>query len=217
MVHSCGRFIGIAASWLLASAAVAQGVPSGEAPVAVPHAIRTPDIGSPPGPAAIVDVFVQGCVLTEGVTTAAVDWALSQGFNPQDPYAPDAKPLLAGKPGTILAMGSSSSVLLASGMDGTCTVWADRAPGPAVHLAFKQALGQLAAKGAKVQSTLERNVERAGAWRRQVQVRYKRVGGTHEFGLGAVTTLGDEAGAQALRLEPVAGAAGFDPDGLPAR
>ena len=209
--------IGFAVSCLLAGVAAAQGVPQGGAPVAVPHAIRTPDISSPPEPAAIVDVFVQGCVLTEGVTTATVDWALSQGFNPQDPYAPEAQPLLAGKPGTILAMGSSSSVLLAVGMDGSCTVWADRAAGPAVHFAFKQAMGQLAAKGAKVQSTLDRNVERAGAWRHQVQMRYRRVGGSQDFGVGAVTTLGEQAGAQALRLEPVSAVAGFDPDGLPAR
>ncbi len=203
---------------LLAGAATAQGTGGqGEAPVAVPQAIRTPDIRSAPEPADIVKVFVNGCVLTEGMPTAAVDWALSQGFNPQDPYAPDASPLLGGKPGTILAMGSSSTVLLVAANDGSCTVWADRAPGPGVYFAFKQALGQLAAKGAKVQSTLDRNVERAGAWRRHVQVRYRRVGGSQDFGLGAVTTLGDQVGAQALRLEPTAPAAGFAPDGVPVR
>jgi hypothetical protein len=78
-------------------------------------------------------------------------------------------------------------------------------------------MGQLAAKGAKVQSTLDRNVERAGAWRHQVQVRYRRVGGSRDFGLGAITTLGEQPGAQALRLEPISAAAGFDPDGLPKR
>ena len=50
-----------------------------------------------------------------------------------------------------------------------------------------------------------------------MQVRFRRVGGSQDFGLGAVTTLGEQAGAQALRLEPAPTAARFDPDGVPAR
>lgn len=167
-----------------------------------------------PSPQAVVRVFIEACVLTEGDQAAAVDWAISNGFDPLDVMAPNVEPLLAGKPGTALTM-PQQPVWLVTTKGGPCTVWAEHTMGPALHLAFQQGVGQLAAKGAKAEMTVERTVERAGAWRRQVQWRYRRVGGSHDFGLGAVTTLGEQPAAQALQLERMAPPTLRDLDGLP--
>lgn len=162
---------------------------------------------------AIVRVFIEACVLTEGDQMAAVDWAVSQGFNPLDVMAPSVEPLLAGKPGTVLAMPNQPQVWLVAAMGGPCAVWAEHSAGPPLHLAFQQAISQLAAKGARAQVSMERTVERAGAWRRQVQWRYRRVGGSQDFGLGAVTTLSDQPASQVLHLERLPPAVMQDPDG----
>lgn len=180
----------------------------------VPLASEAPRPG--PSPEAVVRVFIEACVLTEGDQTAAVDWAVSNGFDPLDVLAPNVEPLLAGKPGTALTM-PQQPVWIVTATGGPCTVWAERTAGPALHMAFQQAVTQLMAKGAKAEMTLERTVERAGAWRRQVQWRYRRVGGTRDYGLGAVTTLGEQPGAQALHLERLPPAVLREPDGLPRR
>lgn len=180
----------------------------------VPLAGEAPRPG--PAPDAVARVFVEACVLTEGDQTAAVDWAVSNGFDPLDVLSPNVEPLLAGKPGTALAM-PGQPVWLVTATGGPCTVWAERTAGPALHMAFQQAVSQLVGKGAKAEMTLERTIERAGAWRRQVQWRYRRVGGSHDYGLGAVTTLGEQPGAQALHLERLPPAVQRDPDGLPRR
>lgn len=180
----------------------------------VPLAGEAPRPG--PAPDAVARVFVEACVLTEGDQTAAVDWAVSNGFDPLDVLSPNVEPLLAGKPGTALAM-PGQPVWLVTATGGPCTVWAERTAGPALHMAFQQAVSQLVGKGAKAEMTLERTIERAGAWRRQVQWRYRRVGGSHDYGLGAVTTLGEQPGAQALHLERLPPSVQRDPDGLPRR
>jgi hypothetical protein len=187
-------------------------MPPAVAQIAQPAAAE--DTRPSPSPPAVVRVFIEACVLTEGDQTAAVDWAISNGFDPLDVMAPNVEPLLAGKPGTALAM-PQQPVWLITTKGGPCTVWVERTLGPALHLAFQQAVGQLAAKGAKAELTVERTVERAGAWRRQVQWRYRRVGGSQDFGLGAVTTLGEQPAAQALQLERMAPPTVRDPDGLP--
>jgi hypothetical protein len=63
-------------------------------------------------------------------------------------------------------------------------------------------------------------VERGGAWRMQLQMRYRRVGGSQDFGVGTVTTLTTAPAAQALNLAPMPSrldAPATDPMGLPVR
>ncbi len=177
-----------------------------------------------PEPAAattIVRVFIEGCVAHEGEAMKTVDWAINQGFEPI--YAPGgaAEALLSGRPGTVLALPNSASpVLLAIDLDKRCTVWAERGDGPAVRAEFVRAMSALAAKGARVQPAQERTVERGGAWRMQLQMRYRRVGGSQDFGVGSVTTLAAPPAAQALSLAPMPSrldVPSTDPMGLPVR
>ena len=175
---------------------------------------------SPPreaAPAEVVRWFVEGCIVHEGEPVPVMDWALTQGFDPLDPIFPEVGALLAGRAGAVLRS-PDGAVMLATTSDGACTVWAERSAGPAVFLALQQAVGQLASRGARVQVQFERNIERAGAWRRQWQARYRRVGGAMDLGLGSVTTLTDAPAAQVLQLSRVAPAGpASDPDGLPRR
>jgi hypothetical protein len=147
--------------------------------------------------AKIVRVFIDGCVANEGESMKTVDWAINQGLP-----------------------NSASPVLLAIDLDKRCTVWAERGDGPAVRAEFVKAMNALAAKGARLQPLQERTVERAGAWRMQLQMRYRRVGGSQDFGVGTVTTLAAPPAAQALSLAPLPSrleAPATDPIGLPAR
>lgn len=164
---------------------------------------------------AAVRVFIEGCVRHEGALTAVVDWALTQGFEPLDASDEGARTLLDGGYGAVLAARAPAEpVLLAVSADGRCTVWAERAPGPLVHQALLLATSQLAERG-RLQLVVDRTVERAGAWRRHVQWRYRRAGGAQDWSLGAVTTLGEAPSAQALQLARLPAAPGFDPDGQP--
>lgn len=168
-------------------------------------------------PAEVVRWFVEGCVAHEGEPVPVMDWALTRGFDPLDPIFPEVGALLAGRAGAVLRS-PDGAVMLATTTDGACTVWAERSIGPAVFLALQQAIGQLSGGGARVQVQFERHIERAGAWRRQWQARYRRVGGAMDLGLGSVTTLTDTPAAQVLQLSrvPPAGPVS-DPDGLPRR
>lgn len=162
---------------------------------------------APPAPvaaAAIVRVFIDGCVAHEGDSMKTVDWAINQGFEPDFAQGSAAQLLLAGQPGTALAMpGSAGQVLLAIDLDKRCTVWAERGDGPAVRAEFVKAMNALAARGARVEPAQERTIERGGAWRMQLQTRYRRASGSQEFGVGAVTTLTSQPAAQALSLAPL--------------
>jgi hypothetical protein len=178
---------------------------------------QEPNVPREAAPAEVVRWFVEGCVAHEGEPVPVMDWALTQGFDPLDPIFPEVGALLAGRAGAVLRS-PDGAVMLATTTDGACTVWAERSAGPAVFLALQQAVGQLGIRGARVQVQFERNIERAGAWRRQWQARYRRVGGSMDLGLGSVTTLTDAPAAQVLQLSrvPPAGSAS-DPDGLPRR
>jgi hypothetical protein len=175
----------------------------------------------PTAAATIVRVFIDGCVAHEGDSMKTVDWAINQGFEPDFEQGSAAQALLSGQPGTVLALpGSASPLLLAIDLDRRCTVWAERGDGPAVRAEFVKAMNALAAKGARVQPAQERTVERGGAWRLQLQIRYRRVGGAQDFGVGAVTTLAAPPAAQALSLAPLASRLDMpstDPQGLPVR
>jgi hypothetical protein len=176
---------------------------------------------APTAAATIVRVFIDGCVANEGESMKTVDWAINQGLEPVFETGGAAEALLSGQPGTVLAVpGSASPLLLAIDLDKRCTVWAERGDGPAVRAEFVKAMNALAAKGARLQPLQERTVERGGAWRMQLQMRYRRAGGTQDFGVGAVTTLAAPPSAQALSAAPIAsrlGAPATDPMGLPAR
>jgi len=85
----------------------------------------------------VVQAFIEGCVLTEGELTPAIDWAVNAGWLPVDMLAVDVRPLLGGQAGTVLAMPDTAApVLLAVTADRGCTVWAERLPGPALRSAF---------------------------------------------------------------------------------
>lgn len=160
-------------------------------------------------PEAIVRIFIDSCVLGEGEMTPAIDRGISRGMNPRDPTLAEVRPLLDGQPGTVLALPDvAAPVLLAVTGERRCTVWADQANGPAVRSAFQRALGALGARGFRVKPLFDRSVDRAGAWRQQLQLSVQRVGG-REYGLGAVTTLGALPASQALQFGPL-------PEALPA-
>jgi hypothetical protein len=171
--------------------------------------------------ATIVRVFIDACVAHEGESMKTVDWAINQGFEAVDAHGSAGATLLSGRPGTVLALPDSARpVLLAIDFEKRCTVWAERGDGPAVRAEFVKAMNALAANGARVQTVQERTVERGGAWRLQLQMRYRRVGGSQDFGVGAVTTLAAQPAAQALSLAPMPSrldAASSDPQGLPGR
>jgi hypothetical protein len=155
-------------------------------------------------PKGIAQVFQQACIRTEAQTEAAVDWALTQGFEPLDVLMGSVHELLEGQPGAVLAApGSQGRVILVVTSDRRCTVWAQRANGPALRIALGDAIGRLTASGARVQLQLERNIERSGVWRSQQQWRYRAVGGSLEFGIGAATTLTAAPATQALNIAPL--------------
>jgi hypothetical protein len=166
-------------------------------------------------PRAVARLFREACIQTEGQSAAAVDWALAQGFSPVDPMRGSTDELLAGEPGTVLAApGSDSRVLLVAAQGARCTVWAEQLSGPGLRLAVVEVTGELTGKGARVQLQVERSIERAGAWRTQMQWRYRRVGGSQDFGIGSVTTLTATPGTQALNFAPMPAATGIAPDGV---
>jgi hypothetical protein len=187
------------------------------------EAARASAASSPPEPAAatmVVRTFIDGCVAHDGESMRTVDWAINQGFEPVEAHAGAGAALLSGRPGTVLVMpGSGGRVLLAIDLDKRCTVWAERSDGPAVRAEFARAVNALALRGTRVQPTLERSVERAGAWRMQLQMRLRRAGGTTDFDVGAVTTLGAQPAAQVLSVAPWSSrpdATSSDPQVLPA-
>lgn len=210
------RFALVTLPWTLAVAAHAQN-PFFEAARA-----NTPQQQAEPTAATkIVRVFIDGCVAHEGDSMKTVDWAINEGFEPIFAQGGASETLLQGQPGTVLALPHSTSpVLLAIDLDKRCTVWAERGDGPAVRAEFVKAMNALAAKGARLQPLQERTVERGGAWRMQLQMRYRRVGGSLDFGVGAVTTLAAPPAAQALSLAPMPSrldAPATDPIGVPLR
>ena len=201
----------------LSSAVMAQEVFSadmvGEVPAAQPDTTPLADLN----PKLVVTVFEQACVLTGGQAPAAIDWALTNDFVPADVMSGSAEGLLEGQPGTVMvAPGTDGRVMLAVSAS-QCSVWAERTPGPPLRSALAAMVVTLTAKGHKAQVTLDRSVERAGAWRNQMQWRYRAVGTQQDWGLGAVTTLANTPGTQVLHFAPVGKVANYAPDGVPAR
>ncbi len=206
-----------------AGAAAAQPLPLREAPIIEPEAAPA-DVAKPPAPNgrpmpdAVAKVYLEGCVANEGQSNAVVDWALAQGFEPVDPLRFGAEDLLSGVPGTVLAApGSGGGVLLASTLNRRCLVWAENTHGPRLRIAFQRMVAGLGTKGAKVQPMMERNLNSGGAWRNQSQWRYRRVGGSEDFGLGSATTLAGSPGTQLLHFTPLANPPPPHPDGQPSR
>jgi hypothetical protein len=190
----------------------------GDVSAQAPPADREPPLSAWATPQGVARTFAQACVLTGGDEAAAVDWALSQGFEPGEAQRANVDGLLSGQPGSVLAApGTRGRVLLAAAAGRQCTVWADQTSGPALRSAVIDALSALAGKGARLQLGVDRNFERAGAWRNQLQWRYRAVGVTAELGLGAITTLSDSPATQALNAAPLPATPAFAPDGLPTR
>lgn len=197
---------GLAACLVVAGVALAQ--EAGADPADAP---RSPWLA----PRAVARVFREACVDNEGQAAAAVDWALAQGFSPVDPIRGSTDGLLSGEPGSVLAApGSDNRVLLVASTGSRCMVWAERVSGPGLRLAVVEMTGELAGKGARAQLQVERSIERSGAWRSQMQWRYRRVGGSQDFGIGAVTTLTAGPGTQALNFAPLPAPTAVAPDGV---
>jgi hypothetical protein len=169
-------------------------------------------------PQGVARIFQQACVATNAEASAAVDWALGQGFEPTEATRGNMDGLLSGQPGSVLAApGTKGRVLLAAATGRVCTVWVDQMPGPALRSAVIDALNTLAMRGARLQLGVDRNFERAGAWRNQMQWRYRAVGASGDLGLGAITTLGDGQGTQALNAAPLPATPAYAPDGMTTR
>jgi hypothetical protein len=195
------RALACAAASLLCAAAHAQN-PFIEAQRESSNALP-PLPPAPAAPAAVVRAFIDGCLAHDGDAMKTVDWTINQGYEWFDAAAGPGATLLAGRPGTVMAMpGSASRVLLAIDLDRRCTVWADRSEGPQVRAELVKALAALSQRGMRVQATSERSVERAGAWRQQTQWRLRRSEGAREWEVGAVTTLAAGPAAQVISVGP---------------
>ncbi|HZE93053.1 MAG TPA: hypothetical protein VE029_15275, partial [Rhizobacter sp.] len=112
----------------------------------------TPEAASPWTSAqAVARLFERACVQHQGQASAAVDWALSQGFEPADLTHGNTDSLLSGQPGSVLAApGSAGRVLLAAAQGQLCTVWVEQMAGPPLRLALAEMLANLGANGARV-------------------------------------------------------------------
>ena len=210
---SCGARCrrGAAASLLWVGVAVAQvqdpGRSTGQVFADGPGSLQTP--------LAVANLFQQACLRTGAQAEAAVDWALTQGFEPLDALGGPGYDLLEGQPGNVLAApGSEGRVLLVVTHDQRCTVWAHRISGPQLRLAMVEVLDRLGSGGARVVRDFERNIERSGAWRNQTQWRYRASRASVEFGVNAVTTLSAAPATQALNMAPSPHPVGPAPDGL---
>lgn len=203
---------------LLSATAGAQVTPVFTAPLVHPApAVVEAPVAEPLTAERIVQWFEQACVATRGETGPAIDWALENGFQPVDPLRGTTDHLLGGEPGTVLvAPGSDGHVMLATGAT-QCSVWAERQEGPPLRQALAAMVGTLTARGARARVEVERNLERSGAWRSQVQWRYRGVGASQDLGIGGVTTLAAGPGTQMLHVAPLARAVNFAPDGTPLR
>lgn len=193
------------------SGAAVPAVPATSAASAAPAASDAEGAGATgappdPVPAEAARLFLQACVATRGDATQVIDQGLQAGLYPYAGDAPIASSLLDGQAGSAMVRmhGQTAeriSYLLAVVPQVHCTVWVEAAHGPSVHLALLQALdGLREADGGELEPVTERTVERSGAWRRQVQWRYRAPAGQSELRFGAVTTLGDTPGFQVLRL-----------------
>jgi len=195
-----------------------QVTPVFTAPLVQPTgAVSAPAAHEPMSPQAVVRWFEQACVVTQGQAGAAVDWALSNGFEPVDPMRGGADTLLDGKPGTVLMAPGSGGLVMLAATDSQCSLWMEQQEGPPVRAALAAMVGDFTAKGAKARVEIDRNLERAGAWRGQVQWRFRGVGWSRDVGVGAVTTLANSPGTQVLHVVPLAKAVNHAPDGMPLR
>jgi hypothetical protein len=189
-------------------------------------------------PQGVANVFQQACLRTGAQAEAAVDWALTQGFEPLDALGGTGYDLLEGQPGNVLRAppdlslrarppetgvpmpGAEDRLLLVVTHDQRCTVWAQRVSGPQLRMAMAEVLDRLGTSGARVTRDFERNIERGGAWRNQSQWRYRALRGSVEFGVSAVTTLNAAPATQALNMAPwqaLLAPPGPAPAGVPGR
>lgn len=178
-------------------------------------------------PESVARLFHEACIKGADKPAGVIDWALANGFDPVDSAGGSADDLLGGEPGTVLAAPLASPrtqdgappatrVLLAGGA-GRCTVWVEGVAGAPLRMAVAQMLAGLTAKGARLQLQVDRPIERGGAWRSQQQWRFRAPGATLELGLGAVTTLTDAPGNQALNMTLLPPTPALAPDGVPLR
>ena len=149
-----------------------------------------------------IALFRSVCADAPGETTAQVDRALAAGLRPHaGEGGSDADALLGGSPGQVFAPPGRGAVLqVALAENGRCTVWAERAEGPAVKAGFAGVIDTLRARGAKVRVIGERIVERGGSWRQQSAFEVRDEHGARSF--DAVTLLAERPGMQVLSSAP---------------
>jgi hypothetical protein len=167
--------------------------------------------------AGIVALFERACIATDGQNESAIDWALSNAFEPIDEPRVSAGTLLNGEAGTVLAAPKTQGhVMLAVGSN-QCAVWAENTSGPPLRAAFLSKVKTFGAKGNQIKPVFDRNVQRAGAWRNQSKWRFQSTGSTKRWDLNTVTTLVESPGTQVLRLSVLPGnlESKYAPDGVP--
>lgn len=153
-----------------------------------------------------VHLFVDACLLTQGVPAEVVDRGVLAGLFPTPKDTPQVAPLLDGQPGAVLSVAGEGEppatlVLLAVVPGEHCTVWTEGLHGPSVYaglMRMAQALRQQ--DGVSAQVVSERTVERAGAWRRQLQWHFRLAPELQQFRFSTLTTLGEAPGVQVLRM-----------------
>lgn len=213
------RCAGLAAAVALLAAAApggAQVTPVFTAPLVQP-AFPAPPPPVDLSPQQLVRWFEDACVRSGAQPGPAVDWALANGFEPVDPMRGDAGSLLEGEPGSVLAAPGAGGRVLLAAADSRCSLWAEHEEGPPLRQALAAMVGTLTAKGARAEVEVERSLDKAGAWRGQVQWRYRAVGAAEDLGVGAVTTLANGPGTQVLTVSRLAARMRYAPDGQQAR
>lgn len=218
------RCAGLIGGWLLAFSGAGAGPASAQDVFSADMVGEFPAMPAPVtelDPAFVVMVFEHACVLAAGQAAASTAWGADNGFLPVEPV--HAANLLDGQPGRVMAGPASQGRLMLVVSDRQCTVWAEQTAGPPLRVALTSLIEDLLARGDALQVTTDRSAERAGAWRNQLQWRYRSDSQTQEWNLGAVTTLGPMKGTQVLRFTPAAtsgsraasGDSNFAPDGGP--
>lgn len=157
-------------------------------------------------PVLVVTAFEQGCLLAEGRVGTTLDWATANDFEPADPADPSVAGMLGGQPGTVLVAPETAGRVMLAVSEGQCSVWAERTPGPPLRAALAGLVDSLvtSGKGHTAQLRLDRSAEAAGAWRNQMEWRYRAGGTSRDWSVGVATTLGNGPGTQVLHMAPLA-------------
>lgn len=150
----------------------------------------------------VVTAFEQACVLSAGRAQEAIEWAMANDFESSDAARLAGGSALNGELGTVLIAPQTDGRVMLAVSASQCSVWAERTSGPPLRAALLTMIEALSVKGHTASVLSDRSAERAGAWRHQLQWRFRAAGSTTDWNLGAVTTLGNGQGTQVLHFAP---------------